>query len=94
MWKGYTRHSYYRYKERCELYHEKASLAEVLKYGYTKKDFRKGSGLRKYLACKERPGIVSYVYNEQVFLVGGNSCIITVWELPNRFNSDYDWDWL
>ena len=87
---SYTDHARVRAKQRYEgkLY----DFETITELGYKKGDFRKGSGMRKYLdRFEKKSGGDAIIYDKKVFIVRDN-VVITTWRIPNRFMDAYDWD--
>lgn len=91
MSRCYTKHACKRFKQRYGSEEERYDIKEIKKYGYIKEDFRRGSGMDKYLKKKEaqKEGSTAYLYKSKVFIVVQNT-VITTWGIPEKFLQVYD----
>ena len=91
MARGYTKHACLRFKQRYGVEVERYDVKEIRECGYIKTDFRRGSGIQKYLKEREEKleGSIAYIYRSKIFILVKNT-VITTWKLPERFLQAYD----
>ena len=86
----YTNHAVKRTQQRNE--GKMYKMEDILEYGYRQEDFRKGSSMRKYMnrhVKSDKDTII--IYDKNLIIIRDN-CVITLWQIPQRYIDGYDWD--